>query len=140
MDGTGSDSVPKIHQRLRRLEYGNCLLGSNVVWRKAVLELVEPGCDKVHRERIQTSSSDGLPRSNLPVDAGLLAEGENPPTHIFQLNPDARQTHPQSRHFEENRPEQVNIVSSQSYVELSIKLYRDHNCDYDYYYYEDKYY
>lgn len=40
MDSSGSDSVPKVHQRFRRMEHGHRLLGGDVLRRKTVLELV----------------------------------------------------------------------------------------------------
>lgn len=40
MDSSGSDSVPKVHQRLGRVEHGHRLLGGDVLRREAVLELV----------------------------------------------------------------------------------------------------
>jgi len=51
------------------------MLGSHVVRRETILELVESRCDKIDREGLQASSTDGLSGSHLPADARLLAEG-----------------------------------------------------------------
>ena len=53
MDGAGSDRFPQIHFGERRLEFWHRLLGSDVLWRAALLELVQSGRHQIHREGIQ---------------------------------------------------------------------------------------
>lgn len=114
MDSSGSDSIPKIHQRFRRVEHGDRLLGGDVVRREAVLELVQSGRDKVDREGIQASSADGLPGGDLSADARLLAKGANSSPNFRQFNANIGQTDTEPGHVEENRPEQVKSSSFSS--------------------------
>lgn len=66
-------------------------VGGDVVRRAAVLELVQPGRDKEHRKGLPVTGPDGLPRSPVPADAGLLAEAANAPAHLQQYNANAGQ-------------------------------------------------
>lgn len=83
------------------------MLGGNVVWREAVLELVESRCDKVDREGLQASSADGLSGGYLSADARLLAEGAHPPADLRQSHADFGQAHTKPGHAEKNCSEQV---------------------------------
>lgn len=112
MDRAGSNSVPEVHERLGRVEHGYSLLGGDVVRRASILELVESGCDKVNREGLSAAGTDGLSRSDLPINAGLLAEGTNASAHLRQSNADTRQAHTEPGHAEKDRSEQVKHASS----------------------------
>lgn len=83
------------------------MLGSNVVRRETVLELVESRCDKVDREGLQTSSADGLSGGHLPADARLLAKGAHSSADLCQSYADFGQAHTKPGHAEKNCSEQV---------------------------------
>jgi len=56
MDCTRSHRFPQIHIRLWCMEFWYCLLGGDVIWRKAILELVQSRCNQEYRERLQVSA------------------------------------------------------------------------------------
>lgn len=66
MDGTRGDSVQEVYVGERCLVHGDCVLGGDVVWGKTVLELVESGCDKEHRKRIQVRKNGTLHSKHSP--------------------------------------------------------------------------
>lgn len=107
MDCSGGDSVPQVYQRVRRLEHGHRLLGSDVVRRATLLELVESGRYQVNRKGLPITRAHGMSGGHLPAHARLLAEGTYPPTDLCQSHADPRQAHQEPGHVAQNRTEQV---------------------------------
>lgn len=69
LDSARGDRVQKVHVGLGCVVLRSRFVGSDVIRRAAVLELVKSGCHQEHREGISSAGADGLPGGVVSVDA-----------------------------------------------------------------------
>lgn len=100
LDSARGDRIQKVHVGLGCVVLRCRFVGSDVLWRAAVLELVKSGCHQEHREGIPSAGADGLPRGVVSVDARLLAEAAHTPAHVLEHRVDAGQSGAAAGHID----------------------------------------